>query len=306
MEEKNLLMYAKNSKEEVLRTVVEGIEVEENGNDFKVRAGKERKDRLMKKQIHGRVLGDMEQIGTNDSWRWLKSGYMSKSVEGFIMAAQEQALRTRWFRAQIEKEDISPKCRLCDSEAETVRHLSAGCKKLAGGPYKRRHDRMGVRVYWELCQKYQIPCTSKWFEEIPDTVRKSKDGLFEIWWDRPIETTVMLEHNRPDVVVINHKGNEWTIVEFSVPWDKNVLLKEDEKIKRYIPLAKEIRKVHGVSTKIVPIILGSLGTVSSQLKGHLSGLGMDNILGSIQTSVIIGTHNILRKVLNMDKKKMKK
>ena len=65
-------------------------------------------------------------------------------------------------------------------------------------------------------------------------------------------------------------------MEFSVPWDKNVLLKEEEKITRYIPLAKEIRRVHGVSTKIVSVNLVSLGTVTNQLKADLAVLGMDH------------------------------
>ena len=58
-----------------------------------------------------------------------------------------------------------------------------------------------------------------------------------------------------------------------------MLLKEEEKIQRYIPLAKEIRKLHRVSNKIDPIILGSLGTVTNQLKAVLTVLGMERILG---------------------------
>jgi len=91
-------------------------------------------------------------------------------------------------------------------------------------------------------------------------------------------------------------------VEFSVPWDANVVIREEDKIQRYLPLAKDIRKVHGVSTKIIPIILGSLGTVSEELKADLDVLGMGKILGALQTSVLIGTHNILRKVLNTERK----
>ena len=162
---------------------------------------------------------------------------------------------------------------------------------------------MGLRVYWELCKKNGVGYSDKWFEEVPETVRKREDGKVEIWWDRPIETTIKLDHNRPDVVVINREDNEWTIVEFSVPWDKNVLLKEEEKTSKYIPLAKEVRKVHRVSTKIVPIVLGSLGTITNQLKNHLKQLEMENVLGGLQTSVLIGTHNILRKVMNGDKNK---
>ena len=81
-----------------------------------------------------------------------------------------------------------------------------------------------------------------------------------------------------------------------------MLLKEEEKIQRYIPLAKEIRKLHRVSNKIDPIILGSLGTVTNQLKAVLTVLGMERILGGLQTSVLIGIHNIIRKVMNSDRK----
>ena len=128
------------------------------------------------------------------------------------------------------------------------------------------------------------------------------DGQFEIWWNRPIETTVKLEHNGPDVILINRQDKEWTIVEFPVPWGKNVLLREEEKIQKYIPLDKEIHNVHGVSTKIAPIILGSLGTVTNQLKADLAVLGMERILGRLQASVLIGTHIILRKMMNSDRK----
>ena len=107
---------------------------------------------------------------------------------------------------------------------------------------------MELRVYWELCWKYGIGCANNnWFEDVPDTAWRSEVGQFEIWWDRPIETTVKLEHNRPNMILISQQDKEWTIVEFSVPWDKNVLLKEEEKIQRYITLTKEIRKVHGDS-----------------------------------------------------------
>jgi len=27
--------------------------------------------------------------------------------------------------------------------------------------YKKRHDRMGLKVYWELCKKYGMECSEK-------------------------------------------------------------------------------------------------------------------------------------------------
>ena len=62
-----------------------------------------------------------------------------------------------------------------------------------------------------------------------------------------VETTRKLEHNRPDIIVLDRVARRWTFVHFSVPWDKHVVSKEDEKINNYSPLVKEIKKLHRVS-----------------------------------------------------------
>ena len=169
--------------------------------------------------------------------------------------------------------------------------------------YRRRHDRMGLRVYWELCRKYGVKCGKKWYEEVPEKVRVSEDGTVEIWWDRSVETTKPLKHNRPDVVIIDRTRGparvRWTLVDFSVPWDKNVLMKEGEKIERYSPLAVEVRKMHGVETKVVPIVVGAVGVVTARLPGFLKELGVQDVLGGLQTSAIVGTTIILQKVLSL-------
>ena len=66
---------------------------------------------------------------------------------------------------------------LCDGKTEIVHHCSAGYAKLSKGPYKRWHGKMDLRVYWELCEQYGVGCAKKWFEEIPNTARISKDLL---------------------------------------------------------------------------------------------------------------------------------
>ena len=108
-----------------------------------------------------------------------------------------------------------------------------------------------------------------------------------------------MEHNRPDITVLDHTSKYWTFVDFSVPWDRNIQLKEDEKIERYSPLAKEIRKMHGVSTSVVPLVIGSLGVVSSRLEGFLKELGIPDVVGGMQASAVIGTTLILQKVLSL-------
>ena len=112
---------------------------------------------------------------------------------------------------------------------ESVGHEASGYSGLAQREYRTRHDRMGLRVYWELCRKYGIKSADVWYKEVPDKVRMSEDGKVEIWWDRSVETTRKLEHNRPDITVLDRVARRWTFIDFSVPWDKNVVSKEDEK-----------------------------------------------------------------------------
>lgn len=298
-EELGLFGYVKDSKEWMLSVISETLEVGETKMEYKNRIESERANNLLEKRLHGKFLRDVKEVADERSWQWLRAGYLNKGTEGYVCAAQEQALRTRFFRSSIQKEDIDQRCRVCSKEVESVGHLASGCSVLAQKAYKKRHDRMGLRVYWELCRKYGIQCADAWYKEVPDEIRKSKDGKVEIWWDRSVETTQKLEHNRPDVTVLDHTSKLWTFVDFSVPWDKNVRLKEDEKVERYTPLSKEIRRMYGVKTRVVPLVVGSLGVVSSRLVGHLKELEIPDILGSMQTSAVIGTTIILKTILSL-------
>ena len=100
-------------------------------------------------------------VAGEDSWRWLRNGFLKKKTEGLILAAQEQALRTNSIKHSIDKTSETPLCRLCGDCSETVRHIVSGCKKLAQREYRKRHDKVALRVHWEICRKYGIECTDK-------------------------------------------------------------------------------------------------------------------------------------------------
>ena len=298
-EEKSLNCYVLRSEEWMFKVVGSSFEAGETKEEFKNRMSQERMGRLNEKRVHGKYFQDVKDVADERSWQWIRSGNVAKSTEGFVFAAQEQALRTRWLRAKIEGEDVDPNCRVCRNVVESVGHLASGCGGLAQREYKRRHDHMGLKVYWELCQKYGVKCSERWYEEVPDPIRKSENGKFEIWWDKSVETTKRMDHNRPDVIVIDKDKKDWTLVDFSVPWDKNVIVKEDERINNYSPLTHEIRKLHKVKTRIVPVVVGALGVVSKRFSGYLKQLGIPDVLGCLQISTIVGTTIILRKILSL-------
>ena len=102
MERANLKSYLSDSEEWLLKEVaaMDLVKSVESAADYKKRIEAERKETLRSKPLHGKFFNVIEELaeeGVVDqdrSWQWLKAGFLSKSTEGFIMAAQEQALCT--------------------------------------------------------------------------------------------------------------------------------------------------------------------------------------------------------------------
>ena len=165
---------------------------------------------------------------------------MKKETEGLILAAQEQALRTNSIKHSIDKTSETPMCRLCGDSTETVRHIVSGCKKLAQGEYRKRHDKVALRVHWEICRKHWIECTDKWYDHQPLAVTENRD--VRITWDMTVYTDKKLNHNRPDITLLRKDIQEWTLIDIAVPADQNIINTEEEKVARYQELAFELRE----------------------------------------------------------------
>ena len=56
--------------------------------------------------------------------------------------------------------------------------------------------------------------------------------------------------------------------------------------------------MHEVATKVVPIVVRSLGVLTAMLSDFLKDLGVLDVLGGLQTSANVGTTIILQKVLS--------
>ena len=74
---------------------------------------------------------------------------------------------------------------------------------------------------------------------------------------------------RPDLIIINKKERICQIVNFAIPAEHRIKLKECEKKDKYHNLARELKQLWNMKVTIVPIVIGALGTVT---KGLLKGL----------------------------------
>jgi len=87
------------------------------------------KEKWHGKRMHGQLPRslDEELVDIEQSYRWLKSGDIKGETENTIVAAQEQAVSTNYFKNKILKEETESKCWLCKQHEETIDHLTSGC-----------------------------------------------------------------------------------------------------------------------------------------------------------------------------------
>ena len=91
------------------------------------------------------------------------------------------------------------------SHDETVQHILCSCPKLAHTKYKKRHDVVGRVIHWELCKKYGVECSDKWYEHFPQSIEKNEE--VKLLFDFTIQTDREIHHRRPDISEKEGKGN---------------------------------------------------------------------------------------------------
>ncbi|XP_068708265.1 uncharacterized protein [Montipora foliosa] len=187
-----------------------------------------------------------ENEAGEESWRWLRNGFLKKETECFILAAQKQALRTNSIKYSIDKTSETPLSRLYGDATEIIRHIVSGCKKLAPREYRKRHDKVALRVHWEMCRKYGIECTDKWYDHQP--LPTAENGEVKITWQMTIYTDKVLKPmeyvDDTTISEIVAKGNEsksQLITNQVIQWsiDNRVQLNNDKCKELQISFAKK-------------------------------------------------------------------
>ena len=70
-----------------------------------------------------------------------------------------------------------------------------------------------------------------------------------------------------------------------------------EKKDKYLDLARELKKLWNIKVTIVPNVIGALGTITKGLLKGLGDLEVGRRVETIQTTALLRTARILRRVL---------
>jgi hypothetical protein len=66
---------------------------------------------------------------------------MKGETESDIIAAQDQALQTKYHARKILQTDTDSQCRFCQQSNETLEHIILACPVLAEEYYVKKHDK---------------------------------------------------------------------------------------------------------------------------------------------------------------------
>ena len=95
----------------------------------------------------------------------------------------------------------------------------------------------------------------------------------------------------------NQQKKKEKIVDFAVPADHRINLKESEKKDKYLDLARELKKLWNMKVTIMPIVIGALGTITKGLLKGLEDLEVGGRVETTQMTALLRTARILRRVL---------
>jgi len=93
-----------------------GVENQETDASFKERRRPENTQGWKEIPLYGQSARQSEDQRKDETWTWLKDEKLKRETESLIIAAQDQAIRTNYVKATIDRSQDDPKCRMCKQE----------------------------------------------------------------------------------------------------------------------------------------------------------------------------------------------
>ena len=130
-----------------------------------------------------------------------------------------------------------------------INHRICECIKFAQKEYKTRHELLGKVIHWELCKNLKVDHTDKCYIHNQEAVQENE--VHNLFWDfeKPKEPPNLGQMTRPynDHKKKKKKRRICRIVNFALPANRRVKLREKEKTDKYQNLARSLKKTaeHG-------------------------------------------------------------
>jgi hypothetical protein len=131
------------------------MQKQEGIQQTKARLGEVLKNKWKNKVMHGQYIRNIDRqlISEEDTFLGLSKGDLKAETESEIVAAQDQAIQTKYYATKVVNTETDSKCRLCQQFDETIDHIISACPMLAKEQYIKRHDRVCAQLHSNIFKK---------------------------------------------------------------------------------------------------------------------------------------------------------
>ena len=115
-------------------------------------------------------------------------------------------------------------------------------------------------IHWEMCKELKFDHANKWYMHNPAPVLEN--DTHKLLWDFDIQMDhlILVRRQKKKKKKKRKEKKICKIVDFAVPADHRIKLKECEKRDKYFDLARKLKKLWNMKVTIIPI--GAFGTVT--------------------------------------------
>jgi hypothetical protein len=189
------------------------------------------------------------------------------------VAAQDQALQTKYYATKILSTETDSKCRLCQQFYETIDHIISACPILAKEQYTKRHERVCAQLHFNICKETGVQLDKKHrYEHVPKSVETIKEGKVTILRNQQVQTDRTIPNNKPDIIIRDNEAGTCMLIDVAFSGDRNVIKKEAAKILKYKDLTIVTERMWKLKTRMIPVIIGATGTISKSFRKYISNI----------------------------------
>jgi hypothetical protein len=126
-----------------------------------------------------------------------------------------------YFCPLLAYESIIDKCRIYGTEGETIDYIISSCTVLTQSEYKKRHDIFAKIIHMNLAVKFNLLKDTQ-----PHYIYKTESCLendnCKLYFDRTVLIDIHIQHNRPDIIILNKQQKQAYLLDIAVPNSHNI------------------------------------------------------------------------------------